>query len=76
MPFKTRLILAALFATSAPFAAFAQPATQPAVPRGGLNPDSFYGKESFQGVSVRDSFGTLNRDTVLRYLWKCLHSEQ
>jgi hypothetical protein len=27
-------------------------------------------------VSVRDSFGTLDRTTVLRYLWKCLHSEQ
>lgn len=27
-------------------------------------------------VSVRDSFGTLDRDTVLRYLHKCLHSEQ
>ncbi len=27
-------------------------------------------------VSVRDSFGTLDRSTVLRYLWKCLHSEQ
>lgn len=27
-------------------------------------------------VSVRDSFGTLDRATVLKYLWKCLHSEQ
>lgn len=27
-------------------------------------------------VSVRDSFGTLDRATVMRYLWKCLHSEQ
>ena len=27
-------------------------------------------------VSVRDSFGTLERSTVLRYLYKCLHSEQ
>jgi hypothetical protein len=27
-------------------------------------------------LSVRDSFGTLDRDTVLRYLHKCLHSEQ
>jgi hypothetical protein len=27
-------------------------------------------------VGVRDSFGTLDRDTVLRYLYKCLHSEQ
>jgi hypothetical protein len=27
-------------------------------------------------VSVRDAFGTLERNTVLRYLYKCLHSEQ
>ncbi|HTJ45288.1 MAG TPA: PEGA domain-containing protein [Kofleriaceae bacterium] len=27
-------------------------------------------------VSVRDSFGTLERGTVLKYLDKCLHSEQ
>jgi hypothetical protein len=27
-------------------------------------------------VGVRDSFGTLDRTTVLRYLHKCLHSEQ
>ncbi|CAN5631186.1 hypothetical protein BH11MYX1_BH11MYX1_46280 [soil metagenome] len=27
-------------------------------------------------VSVRDGFGTLERATVLRYLHKCLHSEQ
>ena len=27
-------------------------------------------------VSVRDAFGTLERGTVLRYLHKCLHSEQ
>jgi hypothetical protein len=27
-------------------------------------------------VSVRDAFGTLERNTVLRYLHKCLHSEQ
>jgi hypothetical protein len=27
-------------------------------------------------VGVRDAFGTLERDTVLRYLHKCLHSEQ
>jgi hypothetical protein len=27
-------------------------------------------------VSVRDAFGTLERSTVLRYLYKCLHSEQ
>lgn len=27
-------------------------------------------------VSVRDSFGTLERSTILRYLHKCLHAEQ
>ncbi|HEY1812362.1 MAG TPA: PEGA domain-containing protein [Kofleriaceae bacterium] len=27
-------------------------------------------------ISVRDAFGTLQRETVLRYLDKCLHSEQ
>lgn len=27
-------------------------------------------------LSVRDSFGTLERDTVVRYLHKCLHAEQ
>ncbi len=27
-------------------------------------------------VSVRDTFGTLERSTVLRYLHKCLHNEQ
>ena len=27
-------------------------------------------------VSVRDSFGTIERGTVLRYLYKCLHSDQ
>src|SRR3984885_11838534 len=27
-------------------------------------------------IGVRDSFGTLDRDTVLRYLHKCLHAEQ
>lgn len=27
-------------------------------------------------ISVRDSFGTLERATVLRYLHKCLHNEQ
>jgi PEGA domain len=27
-------------------------------------------------VSVRDSFGTIERGTVLRYLHKCLHSDQ
>lgn len=27
-------------------------------------------------VSVRDAFGTLERGTVLKYLYKCLHAEQ
>lgn len=27
-------------------------------------------------ISVRDSFGALERATILRYLYKCLHSEQ
>jgi hypothetical protein len=27
-------------------------------------------------IAVRDAFGTLERDTVLRYLHKCLHAEQ
>src|SRR5207248_324318 len=37
--------------------------TQPVqmVQRGGLNPDSFYGKESFQGVSVRDSLEAIKK---------------
>src|SRR5688572_9747456 len=38
----------------------AQP-VQPAVPRGGLNPDSFYAKESNQGVSVRDSLEAIKK---------------
>src|SRR3954463_827858 len=28
---------------------------------GGLNPDSFYGKETFQGVSVRDSLEAIKK---------------
>ena len=27
-------------------------------------------------VSVRDAFGTLERDTVLKYVYKCLHADQ
>jgi hypothetical protein len=27
-------------------------------------------------VSVRDAFGTLERNTVLKYLYKCIHAEQ
>src|SRR5258706_5408383 len=69
MPFKTRLrlstslIAAALAALPLGGFAFAQPATQPAMiqPRGGLNPDSFYGKETFQGVSVRDSLEAVKK---------------
>jgi outer membrane protein assembly factor BamB len=60
MPFKTRLLLVAAL-VAAPLTAFAQPATQPAMPRGGLNPDSFYGKETFQGVSVRDSLEAIKK---------------
>jgi outer membrane protein assembly factor BamB len=45
--------------------ACAQVATQPMVrqqaQRGGLNPDSFYGKETFQGVSVRDSLEAVKK---------------
>lgn len=55
-----KVVAAALAAI--PFAVHAQPAgQQPAVPRGGLNPDSFYGKESFQGVSVRDSLEAIKK---------------
>src|SRR5262249_5796037 len=36
-----------------------------------------YGCDGKQfSVSVRDSFGTIERATVLKYLYKCLHSEQ
>ncbi|HUC07919.1 MAG TPA: hypothetical protein VMR96_07490, partial [Solirubrobacterales bacterium] len=30
----------------------------------------------YLAVSVRDAFGSLDRQTVLRYLYKCLHAEQ
>ncbi|HEY7120440.1 MAG TPA: hypothetical protein VH475_27900, partial [Tepidisphaeraceae bacterium] len=39
----------------------AQPAVPVQPPRGGLNPDSFYGKETFQGVSVRDSLEAIKK---------------
>src|SRR5256885_6508579 len=39
----------------------AQPVQQVQAPRGGLNPDSFYGKETFQGVSVRDSLEAVKK---------------
>lgn len=43
--------------------ALAQPAPAQVVrqQRGGLNPDSFYGKETFQGVSVRDSLEAVKK---------------
>ncbi len=61
--------LAATFAliSAVPLAdrACGQVATQPMVrqqaQRGGLNPDSFYGKETFQGVSVRDSLEAVKK---------------
>ncbi len=64
MPFKTRLgmsgcLLAAALAAVPAFGQIA--ATQPGVQRGGLNPESFYGKESFQGVSVRDSLEAVKK---------------
>lgn len=64
MPFKTRLgmsgcLLAAALAVAPAIGQIA--ATQPVVPRGGLNPDSFYGKESNQGVSVRDSLEAVKK---------------
>lgn len=68
MPFKTRFGISRNFflAVLAAFplvgiAPAQQPASQPAVPHGGLNPDSFYGKESFQGVSVRDSLEAVKK---------------
>ncbi len=42
---------------------------QKAVVQYGCDGDVFW-------ISVRDSFGALNRSTVLRYLHKCLHSDQ
>src|SRR4051794_41092107 len=39
----------------------AQPAQVARPQRGGLNPDSFYGKETFQGVSVRDSLEAVKK---------------
>ncbi len=32
--------------------------------------------DQYFGVSVRDRFGTLTKETVLRYIHKCLHSRQ
>src|ERR1051325_2136136 len=70
MPLKTRLrlTLASLAAVVAavPLSDVAlsqtRPALQPAVQqRGGLNPDSFYGKETFQNVSVRDSLEAVKK---------------
>jgi outer membrane protein assembly factor BamB len=66
MPSNTRrLLLAAVAAlTCASLAPAQQQQQQPVqqqVSRGGLNPDSFYGKESFQGVSVRDSLDAIKK---------------
>jgi hypothetical protein len=36
----------------------------------------FFANEDLIGVGVRDRFGTLTKETVLRYLHKCLHSRQ
>src|SRR6267378_3093926 len=60
--FCITLLAAALVASMVDGRASAQ-ATQPAqvVVRGGLNPDSFYGKETFQGVSVRDSLEAVKK---------------
>lgn len=32
--------------------------------------------DEYFGISVRDRFGTLTKETVLRYIHKCLHSRQ
>ncbi len=56
---RSALVSAILTATAG--VCFGQPVQQPAVPRGGLNPDSFYGKETFQGVSVRDSLEAIKK---------------
>lgn len=32
--------------------------------------------DQYFGISVRDRFGTLTKETVLRYIHKCLHSRQ
>src|SRR5689334_10870190 len=59
------LAAALVFLVGSPLAgrAFGQPVQpQPVRPqRGGLNPDSFYGKETFQGVSVRDSLEAVKK---------------
>jgi outer membrane protein assembly factor BamB len=67
MPLKIRplskTLIAAVLAAMPAGIAFGQ-ASQPAVQvpqRGGLNPDSFYGKETFQGVSVRDSLEAVKK---------------
>ena len=56
-----RILLSAAIAALPTIGAWGQPAEPPAVPRGGLNPDAFYGKESFQGVSVRDSLEAIKK---------------
>ena len=63
---KLRNLLLAAAAVTLPLVGIAVGQTQPAIqrvqpPRGGLNPDSFYGKETFQGVSVRDSLEAIKK---------------
>jgi len=53
-----RVLLAAVLGALPAALVSAQPVAQP---RGGLNPDSFYGKETFQGVSVRDSLEAIKK---------------
>src|SRR4051812_34856358 len=68
MPLKNRVarVLFAAAVVAVPLIGFSQVRTAPMPqqaqpPRGGLNPDSFYGKESFQGVSVRDSLEAIKK---------------
>src|SRR5687767_7522608 len=67
LPLRTlRNLLLAAAVTSLPLVGIAVGQTRPAIvrpqpPRGGLNPDSFYGKETFQGVSVRDSLEAIKK---------------
>src|SRR4051794_28803506 len=68
MPLKNRVarVLFAAAVVTVPLVGFSQVRTAPVPqqaqpPRGGLNPDSFYGKESFQGVSVRDSLEAIKK---------------
>src|SRR4051812_41191628 len=63
---KLRNVLLAAAVLTLPCVGIAVGPTRPAmvrpqVPGGGLNPASFYGKESFQGVSVRDSLEAIKK---------------